>query len=267
MTRKRKNADLKNFFQAVFAALLFCARLNPAVFASPGFEVHPAPDCSLKQGNDCSFALEIIWKKGEGNFLLTQPELQLENLALDSIGQSNETFESQNQQWSRKTLKIKLKPLQKGRGIVRSFQINYIDPQTGENGHFEIPRLEIKIHGAGFSGKVLGTTVFLSGLGGLLALTLIRFQKKSRKAIDSNETASLEDRFLELLKSADAVQAYKIFQAYLREKYQGKPPEEEQRILNKIFGRLNEQRFGGEEPGSKVLYMEMIQYLEGKRVV
>ena len=279
---KRKKAELKFFSVLLLESAFFLLFQVTSVEAKPELKVDHTSHCTVEEGG-CKITLEASWPKGESDYLFSQPDLQLENLTIEDIGHSNENFQSRGQEWQRKTFSIELNPLKVGRGTIQTFKVVYVDPAKGEEGDFEVPRLQIEIRNK----KSLGLSKIAALLTGVFSVSFVGFFSKkwrtqSKKLCNTKSLstpASPEDRCLltmkelerDLLSESKSRETFsklnQVFRAYLSTNKENRTLEE-LKTVQKIFDRLNEFRFAEVSPKTeekRFFYLEMIRFLEGKK--
>ena len=257
--------------------------------AEPELKTTLEPLRHVQVGQTCQLHIQLKWRTGEGNYLFAQPQLELENLVVEENGEANETFQKDGEEWKNKVFVYKLKATQAGKGKVRPFRIIYTNAQVGKMDHLEVEALEIRIlpdHSIFFRILlvVLGSTTVLGAAGGWFWVNHAR-QKNKKMPLSE---PSLEERYLSNLTPASnqLLEAGKVFRSYLTEKFllshggsthleildqlEKKVRPDEMRILKKIFGRLDEHRFGNPSASQaehQELYREMVRFVEGKKIV
>lgn len=265
----------------------------PALQAEPEIRTSLEPSHRLQENQTSRLNIEIVWQNDEANYAFSFPEIPLKNLALEEMGETNETFSENGKDWKRKMFRAGLRALKEGEGQIGPFSITYIDPVTQKGGRFEIPARELKI----FPNLSTFFRIFgfiLTSLTGLAAASLWIIKRK-RRARESQpgriQEVSLEERYLNeltaLRNSQDLVRISKLFCRYLCEKYQvpsrnqmtsselesycrAKVASIELKAVKQIFRELEENRFGSAvsvpQDVSHVTN-KILSYIEGKRTV
>lgn len=260
--------------------------LPPSGHTEPELRTALDPPRHLQEGRTCQFMIRLRWRSLEANYLFSQPRFELDNLTVEEIGESNETFQEKGEIWRKKTFLYKLRALRSGKGRIHPFRVSYTDPHKGETDHFEVGGLEIQIS----RDRRLLFQAFLIALG-FIGITvggfLIRRNFRKNKQIPVPE-ASLEERYLQNLTHVSSqISAFgKLFRSYLAEKYLlpeggGTTPQvlgqlekklrpDEWKTLKKIFDKLDEYRFGNlsrPEAEQEELYRDILRFVEGKKVI
>lgn len=273
-------------FLAAYLVLLF----PDFVGGEPQIEVDLKPSKIIQAGKNCHFLVRLSWRSTEGDYRFLQPELALKNLAVESVGEANETFQKEGEEWKKKSFRFDLRALRAGKAKIQPFRIDYLDPSHETGGHFEVGPLELNVFPAftkfrqvGFiaSGLLL---IVGSGLGGWI---LIRQRRKKQETTQSSESL-LEDRALSRLNEnrEKVSEEGKIFRVYLCEKYslargvgtgreilhkmEGKVPWDELKTLKRIFDTLEERQYNDSRQSSEEgerLYSEMVHYVKGKKII
>ena len=262
---------------------LFC--LIPSYgMAEPELKVTLTPSQKLRKGQPGQLHIKLKWKSSEGDYFFTRPNLELENLAIEEIGESNETLE----EWKEKTFVYTLKAARIGSGKILPFRIGYAQNAQQktdylESGGFEIRILDDRQGLFRIIFTVLGLTLVIGTIFGLFFLRRSRISTKSTTVSEP----SVEERYLPSFSgSIQPLEAAKLFRRYLREKYnlsQGgstsleilsqlekKIQPDELKTLKKIFDRLDEYHFGNSTSSQtehRNLYREMVRFVEGKKII
>lgn len=272
---------------------IFAATLR----AEPQFEVSREPSGRVRIGETCRVTIQAMWRSHEGEFLFQRPILALERLAVEELGESNETFQRGGEEWKKKTFQIVLRATEPGTGRIGSFPLNYLDPVSQINGHYDVSAIEWKIS-QDFSRFL--PWVAVSGLifgGGVLGWSFL-LRRRAKRNVNQTLTVSIEERYVNRLcefekgppvsrgEQEQVFEAGRLFRAYLVEKYSvsGNPlthrellerlrpslSEEEVKRLARLFDALEEWQYAraGRTPGAgQELCREMTRYIEGKKVV
>lgn len=272
---------------------IFAATLG----AEPQFEVSREPSGRMRIGETGRVTIQAIWSSREGEFLFQRPGLALERLAVEEMGESNETFQKAGEEWKKKTFQIVLRATEPGTGRVGPFSLNYLDPASQINGHYEVSAIEWKISrdfsrflpwvavsGLIFGGGVLGWIFFL--------------RRRARRSVNQTLPVSIEERYANRLSEFEkespesrveqeqVSEAGRLFRAYLVEKYSitGNPmthrelverlrpslSEAEVKHLARLFDTLEKWQYAQAEraPGAgRELCREMTRYVEGKKAI
>jgi len=230
--------------------------------------------------------IQLRWRSLEAGYLFSQPRFELDNLTVEEIGESNETFQEKGEIWRRKTFLYKLRALHSGKGRIHPFRVSYTDPHKGETDHFEVGGLEIQIsRDRRFLFQTL--LIALGFIGITVGGFLIRRNFRKNKQIPVPE-ASLEERYLQNLThvSSQISEFGRLFRSYLAEKYLlteggGTTPQvlgqlekklrpDEWKTLKKIFDKLDEFRFGNfsrPQTEQEELCHDILRFVEGKKVI
>lgn len=283
--------------QGLFVFCLIWLVTDP-VFAEPQIQVRLQPFAKVKVGEACHLVLEVSWKTVEAEYRFPVPEIFLEQLALEELGESNEIFRKEGEEWRKKTFRYGLRALKPGKGRIQAFRLSYVDPVRSLGGHFEIPAREIKIvpDRSGFY-WIASWTAVIVGTIALTAGCFLRQRSRRSGAVPASESR-LEDRYVSQIQALRGkatatgatrekiLEVGKLFRAYLSEKHsltsgiltsretvaklEGHLPSGELKSLKIIFDKLDEGRYSssaqslGEWPQ---LFDELIHYIEGKRIV
>ncbi len=267
--------------------------------AEPEIEVGLNPSGALKVGETCELTVEVTWKSAEGEYVFPKPEVALERLAMEDLGESSETFQKDGEEWKKKTFRFVLRAVLPGKGRIDSFRVDYVDSAKQLGGHFDIEPWEVKVS-PDRSRLYRGLGVGLGALsaGGILAWMIALIFRRRRKKTEESVEAPLEESYLAQLsglreelkegrKGREALfDAARIFRGYLGRKFSiansvGTTEEmlrelnvkvsiEEIKALKKLFERLDERRYAiseGSARGEEPLLVEMIRYVEGKKVI
>ena len=263
--------------------------LAPSLQAAPEIGIRLHPSHSLKKGETCQLTIDLFWRSAEAQYSFVFPEIPLQNLSLEEVGETNETYYKDGEEWRRKIFRATLRAVQTGHGEIGPFQIAYVDPASQKGGRLEVSSKNLRIQHD--LTRVLGLT--LAGLvGGIAALGwVMRRRREQTRMPSASLEQSIEERYLtELGSPGDAVDISKIariLQSYLCDKYmltgnpqmtvpelagrlQDRIPYAELKRLGKILQDLEEKRFAvvSPRPGEvSQLRTDIIRYIEGKRTV
>lgn len=260
-------------FQIGFLANSFVFFFLGFAQAEPQLEVNLKSSKAVKAGESFPFLVQVTWKSVEGDYRFPKPELALENLTVEAMGEANETFQKDGEEWKKKSFRFDLKPLWPGKAKIQPLRINYLDPSQQRSGYLEGGTLELKVSHdyAQFyriSPVMIGLLTVVGILGGWI---LTRQVKKKEKTAPSAEL-TLEDRTLGQLiaKRQDLSEVAKVFRAYVGEKNRGQISSEELKTLKRIFDTLEEWQYSGFHESREErerLYSEIVHYVEGKKVI
>ena len=270
------------FFLLGFVAFL---QFSPA-YAEPQFKAALAPLEKVSLDQTCQFLIEATWKAEEGDYHFSEPDLRLENLAVEEIGESNESFEKTGQAWKKKEYRFTLKPLKPGKGKILPAAVHWTDPLGQKDGVFNTPDFEIQITTDHSKAYRFSTLISLSALTGGLIATFFR-KRRRRPLLTETKELTLEDRHVSFLeRHLDGFEeADQDLRDYLCEKYhlrangatdrelllqlESQLPSEDLKTLRKIFDkleRLNYARSPSVPAESRQLVHEIIQFIGSKRI-
>lgn len=274
--KRKRNKGLDIPLKAFLFLALFLFPAGNRTWAAPEIEVKLEPSHGLKAGQTAQLEIQVSWRTSEALYFFTLPQIPLENLSLEEMGESNETFQRDGEEWKRKVFRLHLKPEKPGKAQIRAFRLNYIDPTNQKGGFLDIPVRELKVRqdlsrfypaAAAIAGMALFTGI-------LAGWTWVRRRKPSIPT--QPEEIGLEEHYLSLLHSPQMSlsEAGRLLRAYLSEKSaggsEGKLSLKESKILEKIVGQLEELRFASRSSPAeeeKRLLEEIVRFIEEKRVI
>ena len=286
---RRKKAKVGDSLNLRFFLLLgFAAffKLSHA-YAEPQFEATLTPPEKLSLGQTCQLSIEVTWKSEEADYRFSEPDLRLENLAVEEIGESNEAYPKKGEPWKKKEYRFTLKALKAGTGRILPAAIRYTDALGEKEGRFETPAFEIRIvpgHTKLYR-RLSVLALFLSGSGAVVAF--LWKQKTKRIPPTESQGLTLEDRHVAFLEqqAKDFEEAEKDLRDYLCEKYhlrgggatdrelliqlESQLASEDLKTLEKIFDRLERLNYAPSpnlSAESRRLVHEMAQFIGGKRI-
>lgn len=242
--------------------------------------------------------IQITWPKDEARYVFALPELVLRNLAVERLGESEESIIRSGIQQTKKTFLIELKPLQPGEGHIPEFNIPYIDPSVQKGGSFTISEQKIAILKPPFQFPVQACLAAIAiPLTLFLIWSRLRVQKQA-KGREFQTGPTPQEEALEKLKEliarpsskSDKERLYewsrglrqfvadfygigsdRLTESEILEKLKTKEIDRHEiEDLYKLFDRLHEAKFiGAEMPDAdlKHLQNDLLQYIEGKRVL
>ena len=256
-----------------------------SAYADPQFEAALNPQ-KIRTGEIFQFTIEATWKAEEADYHFSEPDLRLENLAVEEIGESNESFEKAGKAWKKKEYRFTLKALKPGKGKILPAAVHWTDPLGQKDGLFKTPNFEIQITPDHF--KVYRSSILISVTALAVGLvTAFLSRRKRRPLLAETQKPTLEDCHVAFLEQRldGFEEADKNLRDYLCEKYhlrangatdrelllqlESQLPSEDLKTLRKIFDRLERLNYApsADAPGeSRKLVHEMIQFIEGKRI-
>jgi hypothetical protein len=273
--------------------------LAPSLSADPEIEVATTPAGNLKVGDICELKVDVSWKSAEADYVFPKPELAVERLAMEDLGESSEVFQREGEEWKRKSFRFVLRAILPGKAKIDTFRVDYVDPARQTGGHFEIESREFKIvpDRSGLY-RALGIGLAAFGAAAFSVCVLFRIMGRRKKAREESPETAFEDPYLSELRDVHEkmrrgegareglFEGGKLFQKYLSEKFEmtgkkatvrellegleGKLSAEELRRLKQILVRLDEFRYATAEERPReqeAVLSEIIRYIEGKRVV
>lgn len=283
-------------FQYVLQGLLISSLIGifiPVLQATPEIETRLQPSHNLKRGETCLFQIAIAWPSAEAQYGFVLPEFSLRHLTLEEIGETNETFYRDGEEWKRKTFLAKLEARETGQGGIGALQITYLDPASQKGGRLEVPlkNFDIQPDPADFY-RPLASVLMALGAGITAFGWISRRQKDREKREGASLRLSIEEQRsneLESLKDTpDFSKIARIFQSYLCSRHsipdneqmtcfeligrlEGKVGDEELRKLKNLVRKLEEKRFSGitnlrADDGSQ-LRDEIIRFMRVDRVI
>ncbi|MDD5216554.1 MAG: hypothetical protein PHS88_00465 [Candidatus Omnitrophica bacterium] len=244
--------------------------------------------------------IKIQWPKSEALYAFLFPQVKMDNLQLQTQGESQESFLSDGEPWVRKTFSLTFLPVRSGEGRIRAFTLGYIDPSTQKGGSFQIEDQLIKVHRKRIPKKLLNQ--IFAGAGtviGLFVIAIIFFMKFGRKtdvpkhAIDLKAEAALA-KFEAMVEARggkttkDLLQEFSVFlRNFVTEYYKVDMrhtaipdvledlkalgvSRQEREFLRHLFDILSEMRFSGSGLSDSEfdgLQNEIKNYVSGKRIV
>ena len=256
-----------------------------SAYADPQFEATLNPP-KIRTGETSQLTIEVTWKAEEADYHFSEPDLRLENLAVEEIGESNESFEKTGQAWKKKEYRFTLKALKPGKGKILPATVHWTDPLGQKEGGFKTPDFEIQIVSDPSWVYRFSTLISLSALALGLVAAFLRKRKRQAFLTEPNEL-TLEDRHVAFLEQQvnGFEEADRNLRDYLCEKYhlrgsaatdrelllqlESQLPSEDLKTLRKIFDKLERLNYAPspEVPAeSHALVHEMIQFIGGKRI-
>ena len=248
-----------------------------------------------------ALTIQVEWPRNEAHYTFAFPNLQLNHLAIEQHGESQETFIQDGEEWVRKTFLITLKPDQIGEGKIESFIIHYLDPSTQKGGSFTVPEQSIAVVRARVKiSPYLVMTLLSVAVGAIIfALSYFLWPGRFHKAADAADDLSVEQKALNTFRELIDQKGKKTqtdllhhlstnLQGFVRNYYkipagqitdqelltelknQPDLSRQEWDRLQKLFDRLYEARFTGTNLSGKELddlMKDIIHYIEGKQVV
>lgn len=294
----RKKRRLKQLFLVGSIGLGLILKTSVSL-AAPEINVHIEQKTAVRVGEDIRLILQISWKSAEADYRFQVPVLSSEDFVFEELAEGNEVFQKNGEEWHKKIFRFTLKASKAGKGVIQPFQINYLDTATQSNGFLNIQAIEHKIID---DRSALYWIIGTIGLLGSIGLTILKWMARIRnheKTESATVIPTIEEKYISLLleckeriNSQDAAKSKlyesgKMFRDYLSQKFdipgggmgttdiilrniQSKIPNEELRILRKIFDRLDELRYANTDrlmDESRALFHDMIRFIEGKKVI
>ena len=274
------------FFLAVLTPLYAEPKLTAALSAN-----------RITEEQTVLLTLQIEWPKSEGSYGFGVPEPGLENLSLFRRGESQEFFSRDNQDWTRKTFELELKPLGPGNAEVRAFAVTYVDPAAGRQESFQVSALPLTVQKV--PGKGIPPVWLFAGGGaillGLIALFSVLFTLKKAKPaaeIPLSEEEKTARRIRSMIEGRPlSRENFHLitaeFRQFLSEHYKtGRPqatedeiagllkskniPHEELQKIQDLLKRIQEAKYLPEQPAAgdyHYLPREILSFIESKKTV
>src|SRR5690349_12178950 len=122
---------------------LFCTGSSSG-FSDPAISVSISRDI-IPFSETTRLTIQAEWPRSEGSYQFALPPLIARNLILIQQGESQETFVSSGQEWTRKTFTLEFRAGEPGPGSIAGFVLPYVNPASQSTGEFSTGELRIMV--------------------------------------------------------------------------------------------------------------------------
>ena len=132
-------------YRVLCLALFFGFAMSSSVEAEPALKDAQLPP-DIREGQMVPLKLTFAWPANEGDYEIQAPQtIDLKNIALLNVSQSQESYSSASGQISQLVLIYQLLPLKAGRGMMNSFDVHYRKPKETSWKTVSVPPLLMDI--------------------------------------------------------------------------------------------------------------------------
>lgn len=298
----KNNSSLYRLGMGVFFMCVACVPLSADVSdESPSLYVVEKPAGKYRLGEPIFYRLRIDWPQSAPleNLRLQDPEIQLSNLELASVGQESvsESVKNEVHKTVSQLLTFRFKSLKPGPARIDRLKLRWKLENESASIRLTVPAIDLQITGGMIpksAGWIFCVLAVASGAG-ICILMRTRSQKMNRTKIESAQPApSLEESILSQIREAFAlfkrngkrtqlIESFnRLFRHYAAEKLNWHPkqsgynellkraeehwPKKEAQELGQIMAALERQRFSGagSENDLMALYQRLTSFIERK---
>ncbi len=286
-----------NMRHFIFILVLFTSMV-PRAYSEPEVETLVEGE-EFVVGDTFKYHVKVSWERAEANYSFTFPDFKLTFLEILKVGESQESYLTNNSNWTRKTFTYTLHTTSPGEGIIHSYELSYIDPATQKGGRFRVSEQSVLIKNQSFLVKNWKTLLVYLGLFVLIFAMWQRIsysKRKKKRLLDAGEDKEYEsimrwEGFIrggsEVNKISHLSDMGKLFRQFIWEYYNiPKSLTSEAEIMNRLkektvslterdllaslLNRLSEANFMGEsisENEIKDLSRDLNRFVEGKKII